>query len=151
MELLRSPDLTRSRSTSWSANISRQSTIPAQSLGTSRRSTSERRSRRAASYRPGNRCSVPAILRTGLAARLSRSDRFPDKLESTQPKQEEHHNETNPNFKSIRTYCLHTHRRRFRRGLSNGRHDGTQGSEVDGAHVERPDGPSWEGRADAPD
>src|SRR5205814_10258723 len=32
---------------------------------------------------------------------------------------------------------------------NHGRHDGTQGGEVDGAHVERPDGPSWQGRSDA--
>ena len=32
---------------------------------------------------------------------------------------------------------------------NDGRHDGTQGSEGDAAHVERPDGPSWQGRSDA--
>jgi len=39
----------------------------------------------------------------------------------------------------------------FGGGSAVGRHDGTPGGEVDGAHVERPDGPSWEGRPDAPD
>jgi len=42
--------------------------------------------------------------------------------------QKEHHNETNPNFKTSRaaalhlcTYCLCSHRRQYRRGLSDGR------------------------------
>ena len=44
--------------------------------------------------------------------------------------------------------CL---RRSVQGDLNDGRHDGTEGSEGDGAHVERPDGPSWQGRSDAPD
>src|SRR5262245_23377195 len=74
-------------------------------------------------------------------------------LSQTQPQpnphtRKEYHNETNPNFKNLRTYCLHTHRRRFRCGLSDGRYDGTPGGEGDGALLERPAGVSRQGRSD---
>src|SRR5215471_14898828 len=54
-------------------------------------------------------------------------DLLPKHSKTTKPhNRKEHHNEKNPNFKisraaSLHTYCLHTHHRDYRRGLSHSR------------------------------